>query len=540
LARDITRWKDRYNSAILELKKDEGKRKKCIERYNGNHWDGKTVTTYTDQVTKNFVKTLVDTIMDSVYFRNPQFLFDADNAQFDLIAKVLNQIFPKILTKLQYKKMTKKCVFDALQVGLGWKYNGYTLSGDKTNDAIQPDEVYSIWVPQDSVAIDPDAHGSWDANYIFMHVDVGLDEAKRHPAYAIPKDFTSVTQRADSDEVKYRDERDKNTLRLIHCFDRGEGKHKIFTQELKSYVYEADWPIGLNYFPLHELKFYENGLYPPGVINDVIPLNDEINKMASMLLTHAKRFNRKYHIKGETLDPDATRNLKSGVDGALVQTTEDIEIKPIEDAQLDPNVYRNEVDLWDTIKLMTRIGDFSFGKRPPGEMTATEANYIEGGTSLGIGSMRDTIGDFCTRDAEILIALMERNYDSERYFKYSDNGAASQVTFSRASLKDAKFNIEIDCEGTAPPERAEERNEAMAVMETFQNDPYVDPIKLRETFIKTFKTIPQSAALLNSPATMQIIAQVMNGGGKEANLSAIQSHLAKGTNILTAGKYAPT
>jgi hypothetical protein len=520
MARSITKWKDRFSSAKTDREKREPEWKKCERFYDGKHFHG-IDTTYEDQIVINLCKTMCDTIRDSVYFKNPKFIFENIGPQdFDPIAKALTQIFPRILQTIGYKAMTKMVVFDALRYGVGYKYNGYSLKGDKANDYLREDEIFSIWVPHDTIFVEKGAHGLWDANYVFMQIEAGFEDVANHPAYKVPKDFTHSKVMND---VSYRDEEDPKRVHLIHVFDRGEGKHLIFTPEIKAFLYTGDWPLGdCPFFPINSLRLNDNGLYPPGILEAIIPLNEELNKMESMKVTHAKRFNRKYHVAGDKLDKDAIGALQTGYDGAIVETDGDTVITPITDADLTPAVYATAVSMFQFMKTVVRVGDYQMGQMPAGDTTATEAQFVQGGSTSGIEYLRDIISDFCERDAQSLVALMRENYDSTRRFRL-ENGEIAD--FSKGVLQGIDFNIKIDCEGSAPPDRIEERNEALALYNMFSQNPFINPIKPINHVLKTFKTVNDEAEWLNSDATLQLIAKAM--GGEKPNLEAIKSYLGK-------------
>jgi hypothetical protein len=533
----LSSWKSRCRLAKDFRKKKVDSDFELYRRmFDGDHWQG-IATTY-DQVTINYFKTLIETTRDSVYFQNPQVHFTASGGlASDGMAKKLSRYYPRLLHKIRYKHQTKLSVFYALLLGFGYKYNGFTVQGDDSNECMHPNECYSIWVPSDKVWLDPDAHGMGDSNFCFYETSVNLKEARKNKNYNIPESYEGVVDPADQADRTPSQVKDLATIPFIHVFDRGEGTHKIFNMELDQWIFQTDkWPLGRSQmFPINRLSFGDDALYPTAFGKSLIPINQEMNKMVSMQLNHAKRFNRKYLVTGGKLDPDQEKALLSGIDGAIIYADDGVLVAPIADADLTAAVYRSMDDTFRHMQMISRVGEYRMGTKPAGDTTATEATYIEGGTSLGTQALRDCIGDFCRGDAESLLAIMAENYDTEVTFRYDEQYTAS---FSNKNLKDAIFEIEVDVEAAAPPIRAFEQKEAMELYNVMSVNPLINPIKPIMHLLRTSRTIKDPEEWLSPDSAMQIIKKAMQDGGIK-NIGELLRDYENG-GVLPAPPAAPS
>jgi len=538
MAEKLGTWKQRLDAAKLKRQEYETDNDwaQVENMYKGRHWEN--VTTSYDQLTFNFIEVICETIRDSVYFQNPKFHFSTAQEEFKNAAKDFTTVFPYMLRRMKYKFMTKLALMDALKWGFGYKYNAFAEVGDPANDIIREDEIYSLWIPHDSVYWDPDAHGSWDANYCFYEVDVPRKQIERNPSYKLPKDFDKFPDSYVQDhgeDFKTRDKDDLRRIKIVHVFDRGEGEHRIFTDEWKNWIYRGDWPLGdCTLFPINMLRLKDNGLYPNGVIKGLITVNQEINKMESMKLNHAKRFNRKYKATGGW-DKKELRDLTSGVDGTVVHC-DDVaaDVTGITDMQMDPAVYASLESMYFIMKMLSRVGEYRFGTGTRGDTTATEANYIESGTSLGVNYDRDVVGDFCMQDAEILGQLISMHYEESKMYQIANDMSKN---WRGMDLQGADLNVMVNVEAAGPPDAPLERQEAVALMQLMANDPWTNPVKIRQKLLDTFMTVRDPEEFLNSPQTIQLITQFLAGGGEKM----IDQYINKDREqnlIQAAGKFS--
>src|SRR5256885_16174835 len=98
-------------------------------------------------------------------------------------------------------------------------------------------------------------------------------------------------------------------------------------------------PPGIERHPFSLLRFTlrDNAPYPIPPIFPGLEPQKEYSLSRSRMLTHRKRFNRKYEVdRNKMVDPDvAISKLESGGDGTIVEVQALGAVNPIQDAPLD-------------------------------------------------------------------------------------------------------------------------------------------------------------------------------------------------------------
>jgi len=493
LAPGHSAWMGRWDKSLDKLKEEHDQISLQQRYYAGDHWKG-IATTY-DQVTINYIATVVDIFRDSVYFKNPAFKFSGPEGVSDL----LNLIFPQLLKKIKYKAMTKKILLEALIVGFGYRSWGYNFDGLQENDAISKDEIFGIYTPWDDVTWDPDAHGPWDADYSFMRQYIPLNVIKKNDKLDIPPDLEPSFTPKFTDNMTQSQITDQSKVELINVYDRGTGRHRMMIPGVNKWVYSGEWPLGsLNMFPINMLKLNDDKLYCTGPTKKLIHLNQVINKTESMRINHLKTFGRGYQVSDD-ISPQAEAALKSGYDGYICKTADDIEIKPIQDLPMDPAAYPVAESMFHFFKLLSRIGEYQSGVMPRGEATATEASYVQQGSSLGISSLQDSLGDFAEKDAEIAVALMKENYDTTRYV-YDD--VKKELRYYNKELLKGYTEVSVDIISAAPPDAMRKKAESRELLELFRDDQQVDQTKLKTSALEPYEIVDDPKNWLKSQEQM--------------------------------------
>jgi len=104
-------------------------------------------------------------------------------------------------------------------------------------------------------------------------------------------------------------------------------------------------------------------------------------------------------------------------------------------------------------------------------------------------------------------------------------------------LQGADLNVMVNVEAAGPPDAPLERQEAVALMQLMANDPWTNPVKIRQKLLDTFMTVRDPEEFLNSPQTIQLITQFLAGGGEKM----IDQYINKDREqnlIQAAGKFS--
>lgn len=147
-------------------------------------------------------------------------------------------------------------------------------------------------------------------------------------------------------------------------------------------------------FALLRFTLRDNSPYPIPPLSQGIDPQKEYNMSRSQLLTHRKRFNRKYLAKGNWANSeDELAKIESGDDGTIAVVPMGAELDPIKDAPLDQQRY---IELGflnqDMIELLGGTSDESRGIA--GAESATQAGILDKRLEIKEGDAMSMVVDF--------------------------------------------------------------------------------------------------------------------------------------------------
>ena len=189
-------------------------------------------------------------------------------------------------------------------------------------------------------------------------------------------------------------------------------------------------PPGIEDHPFAILRFTlrDKSPYPiPPVFNAIDP-QKELSLTRSRLLTHRKRFNRKYEVVTTKLDDPDTEleKLENGEDGTVIQVMANGAITPIKDAPLDQqNLLETRALDNDIVEAM---GTPDIARGIASSDSATEASIMD--TRLGIreGDRVSMVIDFITEIARKLDMLVQAHIDEDEAVKITGPQGEEWVT----------------------------------------------------------------------------------------------------------------
>lgn len=308
--------------------------------------------------------------------------------------------------------------------------DGDILTNEETGQPLlEPDEIpinerYCITRihPDDFVWDEDSGTLEDDWKWVAQRIRMTLDEAKQDPRFnrAALKALKGKGEVKD-DEEKAREDRKKGgdvKGKSEQADDRKEEKKEdeiVVTWEiydLKKKVwhviaeggdvplmYDEKYPPGVEDHPFAILRFTlrDDSPYPHPPISSGIDPQKEYNLARSRILTHRKRFNRKYEVKvGQMVDDvdEAISKLESGDDGTIIKTQgEGQSVFPIQDASLDQMGYMEIGYL--NADLMEQLGATTDESRGiAGAESATQASILDKRLEMREGDAMSMVVDF--------------------------------------------------------------------------------------------------------------------------------------------------
>lgn len=217
----------------------------------------------------------------------------------------------------------------------------------------------------------------------------------------------------DSDDEAYVD--------IWEIFDLEKREFLTFAEDAKDLLVEPQaCPPGVEKHPFSILRFTlrDKSPYPIPPVFPALDPQKEYSLSRSRLLTHRKRFNRKYTVIRSMLDGDAdaeASKLENGDDGTFVFTMAHGAIEPITDAPLDQqglielNMLNNDLtEIFGTPGSARGVADSD---------SATEASILDKRLEVREGDRMSMVVDWVKECASKLDQLVQYHIDRDEAVK---------------------------------------------------------------------------------------------------------------------------
>lgn len=354
------------------------------------------------------------------YIPIPQFLQKLDR-QAILRENILNYL----MRENEIKKEIKKCVLDAYPYyGVAKVYykpyheehpkagkpvldiNGEPMRNGETGEfELYPKEqltketfCVSRRNPSD-ILIDPEADSFETIKWIAERIEFTPEELRENPLFKNTEEIKPFTVRIEEKELEERRKKpDENSSRALtggnaslpggstlkgkreivyvwEIYDIEEGRIICYAEGHDKLLRDDILPAGIEGHPYVLLRFTErrNSPYPiPELFHQIGP-QDEYNITRNQIVTHRKRFNRKYESRTGSVPDEELSKFEDPYDGMVIKTnTDGPAIRPIIDAGLDQAVY------FDTAQLRRDFMDISGDAIPDSDIAKIEKASVAG------------------------------------------------------------------------------------------------------------------------------------------------------------------
>lgn len=356
-------------------------------------------------------------------------------------------------------------------------------------ERVHPDDF--VW---DEDAGPSNKSWKWQAQRISMT----MDEARENPLF----DKKALKQLEGKGEVKdeeqkTRDDRKKGSdiaaktdttdpnkpkesIKTVTMWEIYELQRKKWTVIAEGgtipLLADSDLPPGTESSPFEVLRFTlrDDSPYPIPPVSMGIDPQKEFNLSRSRILTHRKRFNRKYVAAGQW-DSNELSKLENGEDGTVIKSeVPGSTITAIQDAPLDQWNY-HEVNMLnnDLIELLGGSSDESRGIA--GADSATQASILDKRLDMKEGDAMSMVVDFVKGIARKLDQLVQAHISGDEAIKIvGPEGEFWQIVKSTDYEKiNGEFEYDVNVGATIPKMPQMERASLMAFLQIVANFPLI-------------------------------------------------------------------
>ena len=504
-------WLNKLELARKVRKPQEEKWKKFIRRYEGEGYLGiskaEIAALDKDYVVINLFKANIQTMLPAVYFQNPKVYTKPKREDFRESAPVAEAVANYWIGEIDFKSEMRWCMLDWMVVGHAWDKVGYfgNVTEDERADdpsGAEQETVLNIADGQPFVKrvsplkmlIDPSARNYGQARWVAEEITKPLDDAKRkwpqlkdhHGLKTVVPEKMQLPDVRPGEDNRWNEIEEKEKFVVLQQiwykkWSKDESDYKIRVMLVAEGVdeYLSDEPAadGVEGFPYEYLPWDEriDAFYPQAMFESIEDLLLSYILLRSMELSHMHRFGRKYEARKDSMTPENKEALERGEDG-LVLEFDDISqpnIKPIQDAPLDPQHYVNIRQIEKEIREMMGLDEFIQGSSR-GNITATQTTEISKGTSLRVQWRKEMLHDFLQKTIRKMWQIIQTHHKANDLVPIV--GPDGIATYKQATPEEiqGEFQIEIGVNSTSPPDRQQDIKNAQDRYNLLRSDPKVN------------------------------------------------------------------
>lgn len=425
-----------------------------------------------DEATFNICHTTVQAILNSILRGNSHIYVEPESSeavgQETLVEEVINYYWKKLKVKYQLELS----VIDYASLGLGISYVDWDFRLNEEKEIIN-DEPFVLHIPYSDFLIDPEAtvEEIMEAKYMIRKFIKPTKELKADSRYKHTKNITGDKKLKSDISKESSDDIQRTTLYQIwipedqSSYVMREGSDNILREVENKFGQEYPFVLLQNYkmpgelFPYGEVKI----LYEPQKI---------LNRIFSLILTHARRVSTRQYTINDLINITEARKLKNAEDGEILKVEGNAKatdaISPIMDAPLSVDVYRAYELINAAIVQLTSISEYRRSSMPREQRKATEAVYIEQGTELSTNSKAEDVQEHCEEIAKKLFTLItnENNIESQEItYKDEKSGQWMSAAYNGSSFP-GKYSFRWESGVEAPINQSTRYQKALALLNT--------------------------------------------------------------------------
>ena len=311
-------------------------------------------------------------------------------------------------------------------------------------------------------------------------------------------------------------------------------------------------PAGVEKHPFAFLRFTlrDNSPYPIPPVSPALDPQKEYCLSRSRILTHRKRFNRKYEVDvNKLVEPDTDLSkIENGDDGAIIPVNSLGAVNPIKDAPLDQASYQELMALNNDLVEVMGTGGNARGVADAD--SATEASLIDKRLEIREGDKLSMVVDWAIEVAKKLDQLVQVYIDADEAVKITGPEGEQWVQVTKADYEDiaGEFGYAVNLGASRPRLPEIERSQWIAFMSQvvipfphILTKPSVMKRMAEMFHIEDDAALEEFRQLGEAILSGQMPMPGNQGGGGEANpISAIMGQALGHQGGNTNGGGAPT
>lgn len=536
---ETSKWLDDISMSLVWRKPYEDVWDRVLDYFKGKYFK---VLTDEEQICVNMVYPHVKVVIPSIYSRNPDVVViprRRDSVSDDIVrkrAQNMQSLLRYLLKSLDIKSEIKLCILDGILTGHAWVKTGYDTEFEKiaqedyseksvitnllekmgiseedeeesefqSNEKIVSERPWALRTSPYDMIVPALSRRPEELPWISERIILPYEQVMDNPDYdtdglkptSNANELLSSLRGAKYNKIPLADKMQYVVLYETWCGKSGQvytfaDGHRRKPLEVKDSEYTF---LDSRYHPYRMLRFNEtpDEFYPMSDIEPAEPQLLELNETRSQMVTHRRRYNRRYITKPGAFDTNAKADLKAGADGAVIEVTSTYQDEPIEsimqpvtDANLPPEVYAVETRTKDDIYTILGTSDYA-SRASGGARTATEASIISSQTQNRVQERIDLIETFVNGIIRNLAQICQKYLDAEQIAPILGDDAVYWVQLNSRREIQGEYIYNIVYGSSTPINKDVDRAQFLQFYTLTKDDPMYDQEKLRLELARKF------------------------------------------------------
>ena len=427
-------------------------------------------------VSDNQVQNIIKVKVETVAFTTPEFTLKARNSASVPKADLAKHALKYWWDEADIQRELKRSTNDKELYGLGVVLTGWDKDEDRPfARRIDPIDFFVYHTATAVVA---------DWVWCFWREWKPLDEVKKDPVYTGASKLKGTTQNTqdylNKDDRQISEETmpsDVKQVELLHFYRKSDKLYAVFARErLNAPLLAQKWIWQAGRYPFRTIhgKIRPQDFYGTATPIEIKDQQHIMNWGQTMLVNHARQFNRLYQCPEDAIDDHGIETLEGGGGGVVFHNGSSVApIQPIAHAALQPEVYRSMEAALQSIERKTGLSTYQFADIPSKRLTAVETSVIQNAGGPLFLADAQAFTTLCKEVAEDILAWMiQHSVDDIEIPIYGDDNKVTKWTkFNQEHIK-GNYMVEVAVNSTQPPNKQSEIQDAgqvwMGVVELYK------------------------------------------------------------------------
>lgn len=464
--------------------------RRLLDLYRGKHYESYSLE---DRMLINISFSTINVIAPAVAVNYPKITVNAvnpDNAANAVVAEAVVNYWWKYR---DIKDEFRRAVKDLLIVGHGWIKTAYRfveeeIVEEETDDSspvngnqatpntiVLQDSPFAERVSPFDVFVDPDATSMRDIKWIAQRIRRPIREVKSDKRYNKTAreavDVMAVSRYTDDPSRKKIYDKNYGYAEIWEYYDIQNKLMCVFAESGEHFLIKpTKMPFAFGH-PFVMLRNYDvpEQFYPIGDLEQIEPLQKELNETRSQMMNHRKKFARKYLYKESAFDQNGRTSLQSDEDNVMVPVVGDEPlggvVTPFPAVISPPEFYNQSQVITNDIERITGLPEFMTGGLPEIRRTATEVSAIQDAANARTADKLAIVERSISEVARRMLMLAQQFMTGEQVARVlGKDGEPIWIQYDRDYLE-GDFDFEVVGGSTQPHNEAVRRQTALQMVD---------------------------------------------------------------------------